>query len=89
MPSVKTLEQSGFWPAVHAAMTQAFFTLSLGIGSIAICGSYVAKTQSLPQEATIIITLDTFVAICAGLIIFPSSPPSSARPLALRGTHWK
>lgn len=71
-PSIQTLEQSGFWPAVHAAMTQAFFTLSLGIGSIAICGSYISKEQSLPQEATIIITLDTFVAICAGLIIFPS-----------------
>ncbi len=72
MPDISHLQQSGFWPAVHAAMTQAFFTLSLGIGSIAICGSYVAKSQSLPQEATIIITLDTFVAICAGLIIFPS-----------------
>lgn len=71
-PDFGHLAQGGVWPAVHAAMTQAFFTLSLGIGSIAICGSYVSKTQSLPQEAAIIITLDTFVAICSGLIIFPS-----------------
>ena len=41
MPSVATLEQSGFWSAVHAAMTQAFFTLSLGIGSIAICAGLI------------------------------------------------
>ncbi len=70
-PDLGHLTGSG-WPAVHAAMTQAFFTLSLGIGSIAICGSYVSRDQSLPQEAAIIIGLDTFVAICSGLIIFPS-----------------
>lgn len=59
------------WPAVHAAMTQAFFTLSLGIGSIAIFGSYVEKTHSLSREAAIIITLDSAAALIAGLIIFP------------------
>ena len=66
------MTDNGLWQAVHAAMTQAFFTLSLGIGSIAICGSYIDKRQSLPREATIIILLDTFVAVMAGLIIFPS-----------------
>ena len=71
-PNFGPLAHGGLWPAVHAAMTQAFFTLSLGIGSIAICGSYISREQSLPQEAAIIIGLDTFVAICSGLIIFPS-----------------
>lgn len=72
LPDLHRMTDNGLWQSVHAAMTQAFFTLSLGIGSIAICGSYIDKKQSLPQEATIIILLDTFVAIMAGLIIFPS-----------------
>ena len=71
-PDLKKMTDNGIWQSVHAAMTQAFFTLSLGIGSIAICGSYIDRKQSLPQEATIIILLDTFVAVMAGLIIFPS-----------------
>lgn len=70
-PDIKSLQSNGVYDAVHAAMAQAFFTLSLGIGSIAIFGSYADKTKSLAQEATIIIGLDTFVAFCAGLIIFP------------------
>lgn len=70
-PDLETLKDNGIWSAVHAAMSQAFFTLSLGIGSIAIFGSYIGKDKSLPQEASIIIGLDTFVAICSGLIIFP------------------
>ena len=70
-PDINSLKNHGIWEAIHAAMSQAFFTLSLGIGSIAIFGSYADKTKSLAQEATIIIGLDTFVAICAGLIIFP------------------
>lgn len=57
--------------AVHAAMAQAFFTLSLGIGSIAVCGSYFDRKRSLPQEGFWIAILDTSVAICSGLIIFP------------------
>ena len=56
---------------IHAAMAQAFFTLSLGIGSIAVCGSYFAKERSLAQEGVWIVVLDTFVAISSGLIIFP------------------
>jgi len=67
---------AGFTPgqwldAVHAAMAQAFFTLSLGIGSIAVCGSYFDRKRSLPQEGFWIAILDTSVAICSGLIIFP------------------
>ena len=57
---------------VVAAMNQAFFTLSIGIGSRAIFGSYIGKERSLMGESTNIILLDTLVAITAGLIIFPA-----------------
>ncbi len=57
---------------VVAAMNQAFFTLSLGIGSMAIFGSYLDKERSLLGESVNIVLLDTFVAITAGLIIFPA-----------------
>ncbi len=57
---------------VVSAMEQAFFTLSLGIGAMAIFGSYIGKDRSLMGESVTIITLDTFVAVVAGLIIFPS-----------------
>lgn len=54
------------------AMGQAFFTLSLGIGSMTICGSYVGEDRSLVSETAIIIVIDTFVAILSGLVIFPA-----------------
>ena len=57
---------------VVAAMNQAFFTLSLGIGSMAIFGSYIGKERSLLGESVNVIILDTFVAIMAGLIMFPA-----------------
>ena len=57
---------------IVGAMNQAFFTLSLGIGSMAIFGSYIGKERSLLGESVNIILLDTFVAITAGLIIFPA-----------------
>ena len=57
---------------VVAAMNQAFFTLSIGIGSMAIFGSYIGKDRSLMGESVNIIVLDTFVAIMAGFIIFPA-----------------
>ena len=57
---------------IVAAMNQAFFTLSLGIGSMAIFGSYIDKERSLMGESLNILILDTFVAIVAGLIIFPA-----------------
>ncbi len=57
---------------VVGAMNQAFFTLSLGIGSMAIFGSYIGKERSLMGESRNILILDTFVAIVAGLIIFPA-----------------
>ncbi len=57
---------------IVGAMNQAFFTLSLGIGSMAIFGSYIGKERSLLGESVNILVLDTFVAITAGLIIFPA-----------------
>ncbi len=60
------------WTTINAAMNQAFFTLSLGIGSMAIFGSYLGKDRSLLGESVNVIILDTVVAICAGLIIFPA-----------------
>lgn len=60
------------WGVVAEAMNQSFFTLSLGIGSMAIFGSYLGKERSLTGESISIIILDTLVAIVAGLIIFPA-----------------
>ena len=57
---------------IVGAMNQAFFTLSIGMGSMAIFGSYIDKTHSLMGDSLTIIGLDTFVAITAGLIIFPA-----------------
>ena len=58
---------------VSAAMGQSFFTLSLGIGAMAIFGSYIDKKRALPGEAVCITILDTSVALISGLIIFPAS----------------
>ena len=60
------------WEAIYAAMGQAFFTLSLGIGALAIFGSYIGKEHTLPGEALRVGILDTCVAFTAGLIIFPA-----------------
>lgn len=67
-------------------MGQSFFTLSIGIGSIAIFGSYIDKKRSLPGEAFCVTILDTSVALVAGLIIFPACfaynvPPEAGPPL--------
>ena len=72
VPSVEPIKQGRLGEIVTAAMGQAFFTLSVGIGSIAIFGSYIDKKRSLLGEALTITGLDTFVALSAGLIIFPA-----------------
>ena len=64
--------ESGFMALVNDAMNQAFFTLSIGMGSMCIFGSYLKRDRSLTQESVIIVALDTFVALTAGLIIFPA-----------------
>ncbi len=72
MPSLERFTEAGFGNVVVAAMNQAFFSLSLGIGSMAIFGSYLGKERTLMGEAVNIVCLDTFVAFTAGLIIFPA-----------------
>ncbi len=72
VPSVEPIKQGRLGEIITAAMGQAFFTLSVGIGSIAIFGSYIDKKRSLLGEALTITGLDTFVAFSAGCIIFPA-----------------
>lgn len=71
-PDFSKMAQNGWGEVIFAAMGQAFFTLSLGIGALAIFGSYIGKEKALTGEALHIITLDTFVALMAGFIIFPA-----------------
>jgi len=72
LPDISKMKEAGIWATVTAAMNQAFFTLSLGIGSMGIFGSYIGKKRSLLGESVNIAILDTFVAIVSGLIIFPT-----------------
>ena len=72
MPDFGKMADQGVATVVSAAMGQAFFTLSLGIGAMAIFGSYIGKDRSLTGESISITLLDTFVALMAGLIIFPA-----------------
>ena len=71
-PDFSKLSHYSLNEVVFAAMGQAFFTLSLGIGALAIFGSYIGKEKRLTGEAVWIIVLDTSVALMAGLIIFPA-----------------
>ncbi|MBP3781179.1 MAG: sodium-dependent transporter, partial [Selenomonas sp.] len=71
-PDFGRLLEHGITEVVFAAMGQAFFTLSIGIGALAVFGSYIGKRKRLTGEAVWVIMLDTFVAIMAGLIIFPA-----------------
>ncbi len=72
MPDLQRAGEIGMGTVITAAMNQAFFTLSLGIGAMEIFGSYMAKDHTLTGEAVRICALDTFVALMAGLIIFPA-----------------
>ena len=63
---------ASFPQIVYAAMSQAMFMLSIGVGSMSIFGSYIGKEHSLLGESVRVVVLDTFVAITAGLIIFPA-----------------
>ncbi|MEG0878401.1 MAG: sodium-dependent transporter [Oscillospiraceae bacterium] len=72
LPDFSKIIENGVFEAIYAAMGQAFFTLSIGIGSMAIFGSYIGKERSLLGESINITLLDTFVAFTAGLIIFPA-----------------
>ena len=72
IPNFRAMAEQGVGNVIFAAMSQAFFTLSLGIGSMAICGSYKERSATLTGDALSVATLDTFVALMAGLIIIPA-----------------
>ena len=72
IPSIERAKAAGIGNTAVGAMNQAFFTLSIGIGAMAIFGSYIGKDRSLLGESVTIAALDTFVAITSGLIIFPA-----------------
>lgn len=72
LPDFERAAASGWTNVISQSMTQAFFTLSVGIGTMEIFGSYMNKDHSLTGESIRIIGLDTFVALMAGLIIFPA-----------------
>ena len=72
VPDIGRMLDVGIGNTVVGAMNQAFFTLSLGIGSMAIFGSYIGKERALAGEAVRVCALDTLVAFCSGLIIFPA-----------------
>ena len=80
VPDFALVRQQGIGVVVYAAMSQAFFTLSIGIGAMEIFGSYLKKERSLPGEATGIILLDTFVALMAGFIIIPACFAYGVKP---------
>lgn len=72
MPNLESVEKIGFDRVIYNALTQVFFSLSIGIGSIMVFGSYMSKEHTLVKEGFIICMLDTAVAFMAGLIIFPT-----------------
>jgi len=80
LPDFASIKKHGLWEIIYAAMSQAFFSLSLGIGSLAIFGSYIGKDRSLLGESVNIAVLDTSISIIAGLIIFPACFAFSVDP---------
>lgn len=71
-PDFGKLEEAGIGESVFAALGQSFFTLSIGIGALAIFGSYIGRERRLTGEAVSVLVLDTLVALMSGLIIFPA-----------------
>ena len=72
VPSLENIKRAGVMTVMSSAMGQAFFSLSIGIGAIAIFGSYIDKERRLLGEAITIISLDTLVALVSGIIVFPA-----------------
>lgn len=72
LPDFARMKEVGIGNIIVGAMNQAFFTLSIGMGSMAIFGSYIGKERALMGEAINVAVLDTFVAFASGLIIFPA-----------------
>lgn len=71
-PDISKIQEAGLLEVIFAAMGQAFFTLSIGIGALSIFGSYIGKEKALAGEALSVLLLDTGVAVMSGLIIFPA-----------------
>lgn len=82
IPDFDRLMENGIGNVVFGAMSQAFFTLSIGMGGMAIFGSYLDKSRSLTGESVSIVLLDTFVALTAGLIVFPACFAFNVEPEA-------
>ena len=80
LPDMARANQQGLGNVVTAAMNQSFFTLSLGVAAMEIFGSYMSKDKTLASESSWICVLDTVVAICAGLIIFPACFTYNVQP---------
>lgn len=80
LPDLARAREIGLGTVITAAMNQAFFTLSLGIAAMEIFGSYMSKQHTLASEAVRICGLDTFVALMAGLIIFPACFSFNVQP---------
>lgn len=80
VPNPDILHERGLGPVVFDAMTHAFFTLSIGMGSMQIFGSYLKKDNTLVNEAASVVFLDTFVALMAGFIIIPSCFAFNVQP---------
>ena len=72
VPDFERMAKNGIGNVIFGAMSQAFFTLSIGMGGMAIFGSYLDKKRSLAGESLSIVLLDTCVALMAGLIVIPS-----------------
>lgn len=99
LPDFGKIVEQGLGETIFAAMGQAFFTLSIGMGSMAIFGSYIGKEQSLTGESVRITILDTLVALTAGLILFPrvfpmaysrtAVRPWSSSPCPTSSTRWR
>ncbi len=79
-PNYNNMKEVGIGNVIVGAMNQAFFTLSLGIGSMAIFGSYIGRERSLMGESVNVAVLDTFVAFTSGLIIFPACAAYGVQP---------
>lgn len=82
LPDFERAVENGIGNVITSAMNQAFFTLSIGIASMEIFGSYMSKDNSLISESVRICALDTFVAIMSGLIIFPACFSFNVEPQA-------
>lgn len=71
-PNIENAKEIGIGKVIYGALNQSFFTLSLGIGSMMIFGSYISRERSLAGESVLVVILDTVVALTSGLIIFPA-----------------